>query len=822
MTPSWVTDTFDAHVSGVDGLVELGLRRNPKRAHLLVSTVLGKHIPTPPSRVRGAADDLGDAVTGILGDEASTATVLGFAETATGLGHCVAERIGAARYLHSTRRAVEGAAVHGSFEEGHSHATTHLLQPTDADFLNTDPSVPVVLVDDEISTGRTAVEAVEALHRLHPHRRYLVASLVDMRDDGHRAECDAAAARLGVTIDFTAPADGAVHLPDGMTERVVGLDAPELNQTAQSRGEVTFYTAGWPAAVPDGGRHGFLADDTAAFHRAVDDVAAGLSDVFAAGELVTVVGHEELMYLPLCIAERLTSYGVDTRFQTTSRSPAHVRDQDGYPLRRGFSFPAPETPLDPSHADAPNCSSSAFRLASLAQDPRSESKRPAEDTRYLYNVAEPGSDDLPSVLLVIDDPADTDALRADGGLLDVLSAAGHRVVVLTVQATDPARLSRAQNAGAERAQPTGAPLRAPDFGSYSPSEVAWLLKDLSEYSLEGDVAERERRIQAGTAHYAESLPVEFQPGEAYLELFDATLTSSARRLALAVGTVAELILAERSSNPTLVSLARAGTPVGTLIARWIRATRRSQPAHYSVSIVRARGIDAVALDYIAARHDPASVVFVDGWTGKGAIAKELTAALRVYEDGGGAHFNDELAVLADPGSCTRLYGTRDDFLIASACLNSTVSGLVSRTVLNDDLIGPGDFHGAKFYRDLMPHDVSNRFLDAVTAEFDAVLDQARADAAALRGADRTPTWDGWASVEEMQRRYGLSSINFVKPGIGETTRVLLRRVPWRILVRDADLPDHEHIRLLAAERGVPVDVVPDLAYSCVGLIKESV
>ncbi|QRY62254.1 phosphoribosyltransferase [Gordonia sp. PDNC005] len=798
MTPSWVTDTFDAHVSGVDDLVELGLRRNPKRAHLLVSTVLGKHIPTPPSRVRDAANDLGDAVTGILGDEASTATVLGFAETATGLGHCVAERITAARYLHSTRRAVDGATVHGSFEEGHSHATTHMLQPTDADFLNTDPSVPVVLVDDEISTGRTAVEAIEALHRLHPHRRYLVASLVDMRDDGHRAECNAAATRLGVTIDFTSVADGVIRLPEGMTERVMALDAPQLNQTAQDRGDVTFFAAGWPAAVPDGGRHGFLADDTAAFHRAVDDVTAGLSDVFAPGELVTVVGHEELMYLPLCIAERLRSYGVDTRFQTTSRSPAHVRDQDGYPLRRGFSFPAPETP------------------------PGSSSKRPAADIRYLYNVAEPGSDVVPTVLLVIDDPADTTALRADGGLLDVLSAAGHRVVVLTVPATDPARLSRSRTAGAQRIEPAGDPLRAPDFGSYSPSEVAWLLKDLSEFSLEGDVAERERRIQAGVAHYAESLPVEFQPGEAYLELFDATLTSSARRLALAVGTVAELILAERSSNPTLVSLARAGTPVGTLIARWIRATRHSQPAHYSVSIVRDRGIDAVALDYIAARHDPASVVFVDGWTGKGAIAKELTAALRVYEEGGGAHFDDELAVLADPGSCTRLYGTRDDFLIASACLNSTVSGLVSRTVLNADLIGPGDFHGAKFYRDLVPHDVSNRFLDAVTAEFDTVLDQARADAAALRDADRTPTWDGWASVEEMQRRYGLSSINFVKPGIGETTRVLLRRVPWRILVRDADLPDHEHIRLLAAERGVPVDVVPDLAYSCVGLIKESV
>ncbi|MGT2462115.1 cysteine protease StiP domain-containing protein [Sinomonas atrocyanea] len=62
-------------------------------------------------------------------------------------------------------------------------------------------------------------------------------------------------------------------------------------------------------------------------------------------------------------------------------------------------------------------------------------------------------------------------------------------------------------------------------------------------------------------------------------------------------------------------------------------------------------------------------------------------------------------------------GTRDDFLIPSACLNSTVSGLVSRTVFNRALIGPHETHGAKFYRELAPRDVSNEFVDAVAARF---------------------------------------------------------------------------------------------------------
>ena len=61
----------------------------------------------------------------------------------------------------------------------------------------------------------------------------------------------------------------------------------------------------------------------------------------------------------------------------------------------------------------------------------------------------------------------------------------------------------------------------------------------------------------------------------------------------------------------------------------------------------------------------------------------------------------------------------------------------------------------------------------------------------------------------------------MKPGVGETTRVLLRRVPWRGIVRDPDDPALRHILALATAREVPVETDPGLAYECVGLIKES-
>ena len=71
----------------------------------------------------------------------------------------------------------------------------------------------------------------------------------------------------------------------------------------------------------------------------------------------------------------------------------------------------------------------------------------------------------------------------------------------------------------------------------------------------------------------------------------------------------------------------------------------------------------------------------------------------------------------------------------------------------------------------------------------------------------------------MRAEFGLPSEHLIKPGAGEATRVLLRRLPWRVLVRPDCLDMLEHLLLLAKERGVEVVEYPDMPYSCVGLVR---
>lgn len=342
--------------------------------------------------------------------------------------------------------------------------------------------------------------------------------------------------------------------------------------------------------------------------------------------------------------------------------------------------------------------------------------------------------------------------------------------------------------------------------SYSEDDVVLLLKDLTGKLEPLSAEEREKRIQSGT-HYCEMLPLEDKPSDEYMRIYNEVLDKFAKVTADAIASLAIKIIRNKGRDVVLVSLARAGIPVGVLLKRYMRDYLNINVDHYAISIIRGRGIDKNAMSFLLERYDAKNIVFVDGWTGKGAINSQLIEALREYPD-----VSSDLAVVADPAGVSTLYGTRDDILIPNACLNSIVSGLISRTILRDDLISENDFHGYVYFDHLEKYDLTYDFIDKIERNFSSEFVT----------SEVSYSDTGLDEAKKIAEDYGIKDINFVKPSIGETTRVLLRRIPWKILINKADKASDfvKHVICLANEKHVDIEYVNLVHYKCVGLIKD--
>ncbi|HSP39743.1 MAG TPA: phosphoribosyltransferase family protein [Frankiaceae bacterium] len=346
-----LTVTEDVLGGRLDGMAGLALRRNPRRAHLLVSRLLGKHLPVDPHE----ALHTGALLAGRLPADvlAGEPLVFGFAETATALGHSVAAAVPGAVSVCSTRRS--GVSVL-TFEEEHSHATAHrVLAPLE---LISTPRA-VVLVDDELSTGRTAINTIRALHAITPRPSYTVAALLDLRPASARAAFAALSEELGVPVHAVCLLSGELEVPADAVHAAAPLVAsgdPPIRSCREY--PVERVEATWPADLPLGGRTGWgpeleelLSTTLKPLAEAVASDLATLARPDASPRVgprrVLVLGTEELMYVPMrlaaALAERLGSDG-EVRTQSTTRSPVVPIDRDGYAVRCALAFPAPDEP----------------------------------------------------------------------------------------------------------------------------------------------------------------------------------------------------------------------------------------------------------------------------------------------------------------------------------------------------------------------------------------------------------------------------------------------------------------------------------------------
>lgn len=286
-------------------------RRNPKRAFLFVSKVLGRHIPVRPSVMTASFESLAAE---IPPDLPGPVLVIGMAETAVGLGAGVHRAFSATRsdsvYLISTRHPL-GTDLFARFEEEHSHASAHLIHmPVDPEIREAMLQArSLVLVDDEASTGKTFVNL---------HRALVEAGLSKIERIVTCVLTDWSAGAVRKTIGESAT---AVSLMQGSYQfhENPAAPLPEMPDVgAVSIGE-------WPlSADKDWGRLGV---------RRVDDTLAPDIRVHP-NEKVIVVGTSEFVWRPFLLAERLERAGVDVHFSSTSRSPIAL----GHAIEHALSF----------------------------------------------------------------------------------------------------------------------------------------------------------------------------------------------------------------------------------------------------------------------------------------------------------------------------------------------------------------------------------------------------------------------------------------------------------------------------------------------------
>jgi hypothetical protein len=160
----------------------------------------------------------------------------------------------------------------------------------------------------------------------------------------------------------------------------------------------------------------------------------------------------------------------------------------------------------------------------------------------------------------------------------------------------------------------------------------------------------------------------------------------------------------------------------------------------------------------------------------------------------------------------------EDYLIPSSVLNATVSGLVSRSVYDPQSMKANDFHGCVYYQHFAEQDLSAYFIETVLDCVARVWHRGQFEPPSINRQHLQSI--SQTLLQWLTEHYGVSHANYIKPGIGEATRVLLRREAQRLLLRDLNSEATRHLRWLAESKSIPVAVFSELPYQAVALIKE--
>ena len=285
----------------LDDLLSFAERINPKRAFLFVSKVLGKHIPVAPSVMQKSYQDLAALIPKNLPYPIS---VICMAETAVGLGAGFYRELKPdfgenAIFLTTTRHPVETLPTLGLFLEEHSHAQDQfILSSHDAiKHQHILSSKTLILVDDEISTGKTFRNLILSLKKsgLEHVERIILVTLVNWAEQ-HLVTDD-----LGIPVEVVSLLHGHWQWQDNNKE--IDIQMPNVSSTQQQSQKII--------APNDWGREPTFLE--CSVWQKIESIQAH--------EKVLVLGSGEFTWIPFLMAEQLEKQGVEVYFSSTTRSP---------------------------------------------------------------------------------------------------------------------------------------------------------------------------------------------------------------------------------------------------------------------------------------------------------------------------------------------------------------------------------------------------------------------------------------------------------------------------------------------------------------------
>lgn len=358
----------------MEDLFLMGARVNPKRSFLFVSKLLGKHLEVQSDipKLSGHLlsnlfveqeegtyySDIHTLVEAIKTENVTedvkkelnrTHTLrekvlfLGFAETATGIGHAVFSAFQNAHYVHTTREEFTDKESVFNFQEEHSHATDHLCYLLDKEVI--EEVSHIVLIDDEVTTGNTCLNLIRSLNEVYPNKRYTIMSLLDWRTNEQEEAYSRFQEELDIRINNLSLLRGSVELVKNTVfeQELVSTSVPvkstKLNHrvicrdfknrvTAWKDGEVS------TSLLKGTGRFGMSSKDNEQMEEEAKEIGTYLKDL-RRGEKTLCVGHGEFMYTPSRIASHM---GESVAYKSSTRSPIYVSDMEGYPVHDRIDY----------------------------------------------------------------------------------------------------------------------------------------------------------------------------------------------------------------------------------------------------------------------------------------------------------------------------------------------------------------------------------------------------------------------------------------------------------------------------------------------------